>query len=124
MLQSQKESLKCMFSNANEPQNPLVELVCTEFERLETGKEHQPALTPTKESKAGPASTPVSPLGPQSNGSGGHFTQEKQIVGEEQHKQEEEEEGEMSKPFAFFYHISVSQNILYYNKVYSNTYSP
>lgn len=35
--------------------------------------------------------------------------------GEEQHKQEE---GEMSKPFAFFYHSS-QPNILYYNKVYS-----
>lgn len=59
------------------------------------------------------------PLGPQSKGSGGHFTQGETDSGEEQHKQEE---GEMSKPFAFFYHNS-QPNILYYNKVYKYTYS-
>lgn len=57
------------------------------------------------------------PLGPQSNGSGGHFTQEKQIV-EKNNINKKKEEGEMSKPFAFFYHSS-QPNILYYNKVYS-----
>lgn len=54
------------------------------------------------------------PLGPQSNGSGGHFTQEKQIVEKNINKKKRE----MSKPFAFFYHSS-QPNILYYNNAYS-----
>lgn len=49
------------------------------------------------------------PLGPQSNESGGHFYTRETDNGEE-HK---EEEGEMSKPFAFRHHSS-QPNILYY----------
>lgn len=43
-------------------------------------KEHQPALTPTKESKAGPASTPVSPWVPSQKGLVVILHKEKQIV--------------------------------------------
>lgn len=55
-LSCQNEILKCIWSSANHFTEILV---CTQFEAGER-KEHQPALTLTKESKAGPASTPVS----------------------------------------------------------------
>lgn len=78
-------------------------------------KEHQPALTPTKESKAGAASTPVSPWVPSQMGLVAIFSQEKQIVEKDNINKKKRE---MSKPFAFFYHSSQS-NILYYNNAYS-----
>lgn len=55
------------------------------------------------------------PLDPQSKGSGGHLTQEKQTV----EKNIKRKEGEMSKPL-LFYHSS-QPNILYYH--YNNDYS-
>lgn len=77
-------------------------------------KEHQPRLTLTKESKAGAASTPVSPWVPSQMGLVVIYTRETDS-GEEKHKQEE---GELSKPFAFFYHSS-QPNILYYYNAYN-----
>lgn len=109
-LSCQNEILKCIWSSANHFTEILV---CTQFERLERERSTNPHLPWPKRAKLG-QHLHLSPTGSPVKWVWWSFYTRETDSGEEQHKQE----GEMSKPFAFFYHSS-KPNILYYNNDYS-----